>query len=73
MERTVNEEDLILILCAVNDEIEKLNEDISRYLQYSAESENVEYKRKIRRLTDHLDEDRSAFIALRSRLMRSGR
>lgn len=73
MERTITTKDLILILQAVNDEIEKLNEDIGRYFQYSEESENVDYKRKIRMLTDHLDEDRTNFISLRSRLMSSGR
>lgn len=73
MAHTINTDDLILILCAVDDEIERLNEEIGRYLQYSEESENAEYKMKIRKLTDQLNEERTKFTDLRSRLMRAGR
>lgn len=73
MERTFTIEEFSLILYAVDDKIDALNEEIGRFLQYSEESENVEYKKMIRTAIDQLDQDRTEFKNLRSRLMRSGR
>lgn len=73
MERTFTIEEFSLILYAVDDKIDALNEEIGRFLQYSEESENVEYKKMIRKAIDQLDKDRTEFKNLRSRLMSSGR
>ena len=73
MERTFTIEEFSLILYAVDDMIDALNEEIGRFLQYSEESENVEYKKMIRKAIDQLDQDRTEFKNLRSRLMSSGR
>ena len=69
----VNRKDYENLIGAIDDKIYDLDETIGRFFQYAEESEDVAYKKQIHKLNAQLDEKRTEYKTLRSRLMRAGR